>query len=414
MFAVGRLPPGRREMLSQYSWTLLNSNRDVNWSKSTPIDAWSGVIHVPMIPRTTRRVGSRGGLMAHPSPLKDAGLLIFLGVLAGVGLIGMFVLVLVRARLVRSLADLDNSLEVQKMSGIDLRRRLEDANRLLKQERERARTALDRVETMRGECDHAKEELKTQVHTLEDHFHECEEHAVGERESFLHQEHELILEVEECRADVKDLYEDLKAAHLSVQQHADLIEQWKRAYHTEADSHGNTAKELGQVLIDLDAHKAATAGAVPVRSYPASAAEGDLVMTHHPAHHPVPQAQPVPQQPAPQQPAPQQPVQQQPPAPQARAQPVRPAGSTLEDDMVRAEAAIRRANAPVHHQVPPQAAANPTRAQPAVHQPAVQQPGRQPTPQPARQPVPQPARQPAPQPVPPAGTKYPVEEKFTR
>lgn len=351
--------------------------------------------------------------MAHPTPLKDAGLLTFFGILAGIGLIGMFVLVMVRARLVRSLADLETNLEVQKMSGIDLRRRLEDANRLLKQERERARTALDRVEHLKSECDHTTEGLKHQVHQQEEHFHECEHNAAGERESFLHQEHELILEVEECRADVKDLYEDLKAAHLSVQQHEDIIEQWKRAYHAEADSHGNTAKELDQVIKDLDAHKAARA--VPVRSYPASAAEGDLVMTHHPAHPAATQAQPVPQQPVP----------QQQPAPQARAPPpVRPADSTLEDDMVRAEAAVRRANAPVHHHVPPPAPGNPPRAQPPVPQPARQpvpqparppppQPARQPVPQPARQPVPQPARQPAPQPVPPAGTRYPVEENFT-
>lgn len=374
--------------------------------------------------------------MAHPGPSKDAWLVIFVGILAAVGLVGTFVLVIIRARLVRSLAELENNLEIQKMSGIDLRRRLEDTNRLLKVERERATDALDRVNHVSEDCHDLTESLKTQIHSLEDHSDDLQHEKDREREEFLQHEHELISEIEECRGDVKDLYEDLKAAHASVQQNAELIEQWRRAYQEEAHSHGQTATELEETIVALQNHEAA-ARPVVGQHYPASAAEGDLVNTHHPAHHPATHvgqqfpasamegdlvnahhppspAQPVPAAPVP----PAQPQQQAPPVaqPQPRAQHHRPPGSTLEEDMVRAEAAMRRANAPAdpgaHRQpptaqpVPVQAQAQPQRAQPAA------QPAARPVPQPARA-VPQPAR-PAPQPVPQAapGTRYPVEETF--
>ena len=266
--------------------------------------------------------------MAHPSSSRDSNLTVLFGILAGIGLIGMFVLVLIRARMVKSLADLDNSLEIQRLSGIDLRRRLDEVNRALKGERDRATSALDRLSTVQADCDRLTQSLKDQVTGVQHQAQELDDKLELQRQEFLQHEHDLVSEIEECRADVKDLYDDLKAAHTNLDQQTELAEAWKRAYTEEAHSHGNTAEELQGAVAALSAHVAA-ARDVPQMRFPASAAEGDLINTHHPhpAHHPPPpQAQPVPAA---------QPAQRQ------------PAATGTMDDMARAEAALRRANAPV-------------------------------------------------------------------
>jgi polyhydroxyalkanoate synthesis regulator phasin len=194
----------------------------------------------PMFKSSSRGRPRPVGLMG--SSKGEDSVKVLLMIVAGVGLVGVFVMVMIRSQLLATLSELHGDIDAEKTFVAGLKRRLGDCESQLGIERRR-------VEELRAEyaheadrSTHKLEELYEQVRSLNEHLETCRGAHADARGANEHLQGTLTVEIDECRADVADLQKDVATLQSSLKKQQALTLEWKAAYDSEFNAH--TAAQL--------------------------------------------------------------------------------------------------------------------------------------------------------------------------
>lgn len=196
------------------------------------------------------------GLMGQSN--SDDNLKTVLIIVSGVGLVGLFILVVFRSQLLATLSDVHHEVDIKSSMVEDLRQHLSETKGQLQSEQRRVQQLTHDNALSTEQSTHTIEGLHEQIRKLEEHLQTHKDTHAGEKGTTEKLQQQLTLEIEECRVDVADLQKDLATVQRSLKKQQTLTLEWKASYDSEFDANAVAQQSLSALRDELRECKASS------------------------------------------------------------------------------------------------------------------------------------------------------------